>query len=467
MEFESGRKHAAASGRGAVLAKVMRPMRAIYIQVLIAISFAIIFGLVAPDWARAMKPLGDAFVAMLRLMIGPIIFCTIVLGLAQIGDLKQLGRVFIKAFIYFEVISTIALCIGLVVGNLLGPGNGLHAATGDKGAIIAKYQESAAKQGGFADFLFGIIPDTFFSAFVKGDIFQILLLSVLFGAAAIILRGELQGTLRIVEELQKIFFRIIGFMMRLAPIGAFGAMAYTVATHGGETLVSLTKLVLLVYASCILFVLIVLGSVLAACGLSIFKVLRLIREELLIVFGTASAESVLPRLTEKLERAGCERAIVGLVLPTGYSFNTDGTALYMSMAVIFISQATDTALSLSQQLTLLGALLFTSKGGGGIAGAGIVKLAATVQSSPILPLSGLGLLIGVDRFMSEARSITNVIGNTVATFIVAKWEGAFDQVKFEACLAASRSNAANSEAGSARVPTRPEDRPERNPGEAA
>jgi aerobic C4-dicarboxylate transport protein len=461
------RRHAAATGKGVVLAKLVRGMRAIYVQVLIAIGLAIVFGLVAPDWARAMKPLGDAFVGMLRLMIGPIIFCTIVLGLAQIGDLRQLGRVFIKAFVYFEVISTLALCIGLVIGNLLGPGTGLHAGTGEKGAMIAKYQESAAKQGGFADFLFGVIPDTFFSAFVKGDILQILLLSVLFGAAAIILRHEVQGTLRIVEELQKIFFRIIGFMMRLAPIGAFGAMAYTVATHGGETLVSLTKLVLLVYASCILFVLIVLGGVLAACGLSILKVLRLIREELLIVFGTASAESVLPRLTEKLERAGCERAIVGLVLPTGYSFNTDGTALYMSMAVIFISQATDTALSLSQQLTLLGALLFTSKGGGGIAGAGIVKLAATVQSSPILPLSGLGLLIGVDRFMSEARSITNVIGNTVATFVVAKWEGAFDPVKFEACLAAIGSNAAKSEAGSGRLLSGPEDRPERNPGEAA
>jgi len=306
-----------------VLTRLVSATKPIYVQVLIAIALAIALGLVSPDWARAMKPFGDAFVALLRTMIGPIIFCTIVLGLAQIGDLRQLGRVFVKAFVYFEVISTFALCIGLLVGNVFGPGNGLHASKGGVPATLGKYTDSAAKQGSFADFLLGLIPDTFFSAFVKGDILQILLLSVLFGAAAVLLRGEAKGTLRIVEELQNIFFRIIGFMMRLAPIGAFGAMAYTVGTDGGETLVSLTKLVLLVYASCILFVLIVLGSVLAACGLSIFKVLRLIREELLIVFGTASAESVLPRLTEKLERAGCERAIVGLVLPTGYSFNSE------------------------------------------------------------------------------------------------------------------------------------------------
>jgi aerobic C4-dicarboxylate transport protein len=446
-----------------VLTKLPRALRPIYIQVLIAIALAIVFGLVSPDWARAMKPLGDAFISLLRIMIGPIIFCTIVLGLAQIGDLKQLGRVFIKAFIYFEVISTLALCIGLLVGNLLGPGNGLHAGIGEKAAIIGKYQESAAKQGGLADFLLALIPDTFLSAFVKGDILQILVLSVLFGAAAVILREEVQGTLRIVEELQKIFFRIISFMMRFAPVGAFGAMAYTVATHGGETLLSLTKLILLVYASCILFVLIVLGGVLAACGLSIFKVLRLIREELLIVFGTASAESVLPRLTEKLERAGCERAIVGLVLPTGYSFNSDGTAIYMSMAVIFISQATDTALPLSQQLALLGVLLFTSKGGGGIAGAGIVKLAATLQSSPVLPVGGLGLLIGVDRFMSEARALTNMIGNTVATFVVAKWEGAFDPIRFEACLAEAHSPASED----AKVLPLSENRPTPRPHEAA
>jgi len=413
--------------------QIARRLRPIYVQVLIAIVIATIVGMVWPDVGRAMKPLGDGFISLLKIMIGPIIFTTVVTGLTQIRDLGRLGRVLVKAFVYFEVVSTIALAIGMVAANVLEPGAGLHAGK-EITPAIAGFQSSAAKAGGFVEFLLAIIPKTFVSPFADGEILQILIISVMFGTAALLVGDKAQQVISIVGEVQRISFRMLGFIMYLAPLGAFGAMAYTVGLHGGATLFSLMKLILLVYACCVFFVIVVLGAIAGAFGFSIFSILRLVREEFLLVLGTSSSEVALPRLIDKLERAGCERSIVGLVLPTGYSFNTDGTSIYMSMAVIFISQVTDTPLSIGQQLTILAILLFTSKGGAAVSGAGFVKLAATIQSAQVLPVGGLGVLIGVDRFMSEARSITNMIGNAVATLVIAKWEGGFNQAEYDAFM---------------------------------
>ena len=413
--------------------QIARRLRPIYVQVLIAIVIATIVGMVWPDVGRAMKPLGVGFISLLKIMIGPIIFTTVVTGLTQIRDLGRLGRVLVKAFVYFEVVSTTALAIGMVAANVLEPGAGLHAGK-EITPAIAGFQSSAAKAGGFVEFLLAIIPKTVVSPFADGEILQILIISVMFGTAALLVGDKARQVISIVGEVQRISFRMLGFIMYLAPLGAFGAMAYTVGLHGGATLFSLMKLILLVYACCVFFVIVVLGAIAGAFGFSIFSILRLVREEFLLVLGTSSSEVALPRLIDKLERAGCERSIVGLVLPTGYSFNTDGTSIYMSMAVIFISQVTDTPLSIGQQLTILAILLFTSKGGAAVSGAGFVKLAATIQSAQVLPVGGLGVLIGVDRFMSEARSITNMIGNAVATLVIAKWEGGFNQAEYDAFM---------------------------------
>ncbi len=412
---------------------ILRSLRPIYVQVLIAIFIATIVGLVWPDVGRAMKPLGDGFISLLKIMIGPIIFTTVVTGLTQIRDLGRLGRVLFKAFVYFEVVSTIALVMGMVAANVMEPGAGLHAGK-EITPVIAGFQSSAAKAGGFVEFLLAIIPKTFVSPFAEGEILQILIISVMFGTAALLVGDKAKQVISIVAEVQRISFRMLSFIMILAPLGAFGAMAYTVGLHGGATLVSLAKLIVLVYACCAVFVFVVLGAIAGFFGFSILSILRMVREEFLLVLGTSSSEVALPRLLEKLERAGCERSIVGLVLPTGYSFNTDGTSVYMSMAVIFISQVTDTPMTIAQQLSILAILLFTSKGGAAVSGAGFVKLAATLQSSQTLPMGGLGVLIGVDRFMSEARSITNMIGNAVATLVIAKWENGFDEAKYKAFM---------------------------------
>ena len=413
--------------------RILQGLRPIYVQVLIAIAIAVVVGMVWPDVGRAMKPLGDGFISLLKIMIGPIIFTTVVTGLTQIRDLGKLGRVLVKAFVYFEVVSTIALAIGMIAANLFEPGAGLHAGK-DISPAIAGFQSSAAKAGGFVEFLLALIPKTFISPFAEGEILQILIIAVMFGTAALLVGDKARQVVSMIGEVQRISFKMLSFIMYLAPLGAFGAMAYTVGLHGGATLWSLLSLILLVYACCAFFVLVVLGGIAAVFGFSIFSILRLIREEFLLVLGTSSSEVALPRLIDKLERAGCERSIVGLVLPTGYSFNTDGTSIYMSMAVVFVSQVTDTPLSLLQQLAILAILLFTSKGGAAVSGAGFVKLAATIQSSQALPASGLGVLIGVDRFMSEARSVTNMIGNAVATLVIAKWENAFDEEAYEAFM---------------------------------
>lgn len=413
------------------MTKLRAFLRPLYVQVLIAIGLAIIVGLIWPDTGKSLKPLGDSFIALLKILIGPIIFCTIVLGLNQIRDLAKLGRVAIKALIYFEVVSTLALAIGLVVGNVFRPGDGITAPEQEH-EKIADYAEQAKQAGGIVEFFQGLIPGTFFSAFAEGEILQILILAILFGVATLLLGEKVPAILPFIEQAQKIFFKMLGFIMRLAPFGAFGAMAYTVGAHGGSTLLDLLTFVLLLYATAAAFIFVVLGAIAAFSGLSIFKILRLIREEILLVLGTSSSEVALPRLLDKLERAGVEKSVVGLVVPSGYSFNTDGTAIYMSMAIVFLAQITDTPLSIGEQLAVLAVLMFTSKGGAAVSGAGFVKLTATLQSVPAVPLSGLGVLIGVDRFMSEARSITNMIGNTVATFAIAKWDGSFDSAKFHA-----------------------------------
>jgi len=412
----------------------MQLLRELYIQVLIAIGFAIVLGITAPGVAINMKPLGDAFIALLRMLLAPIMFCTVVLGFTHVRDMTQLGRLAMKALLYFEFMSTLAMALGFVVVNIVQPGIGLHATNLALNNGVAKIT-TAATQFTAIGFFLNIIPNTLVDAFAKGDILQVLFISILVGAALSVGGGERNSTiLRMVAEGQQVLFRILGFIMRLAPIGAFGAMAATVGAFGSATLVYLAKLVILYWLTSVFFVIVPLGLVTAMIGLSIFKLLGLIREELLLVLGTASGEVVLPRLMLKLQQAGCDEAVVGFVLPGGYSFNLDGTSIYMAINVAFIAQATDTPFSLLQQVGVLAILLLTSKGGITVSGGAFIKLAATLQTVRTLPLSGLGLLFGIDRLMGTCTALTNVIGNTVAVFIVAKWEGGFNRTLFDAYL---------------------------------
>ena len=410
-------------------------LRQLWVQVVIAILLAIALGLLAPAAAAAMKPLGDAFIALLRMMLAPIIFTTVVLGLAHVADLGKLGRLGLKSLVYFEVVSTLGLLTGFVVVNLVRPGAGLHATN-----LVATegVTRAAAAAHGFTaiGFLLSIIPTTLVDAFARGEILQVLFVSILTGAAAILCRGRVDGVLDLTQQLQTLLFRILGFIMRLAPVGAFGALAAAIGTNGAGTLAYLAKLVGLYYATTLLFCIVVFGAICAANGLSLLKIVRLIKEELLLTLGTASGEVALPRLLLKLQQAGVDEAVVGFVLPAGYSFNLDGTAIYMAMAVGFIAQATDTPFTLGQQLGVLAVALLTSKGGTTVAGGAFVKLAATMQTVQALPLGGLGLLFGVDRLMATAIATSNVLGNVVATLVVAKWENAFDPARFEAFLAA-------------------------------
>jgi aerobic C4-dicarboxylate transport protein len=412
----------------------MRVFKQLYVQVLIGLLLAVLLGATAPAAAVAMKPLGDAFIALLRMMMAPIIFCSVVLGLTHVADMRQLGRLAGKTLIYFEAVTTLAMGVGFVAVNLFQPGAGLHA-----GAMALS--QPAAKAAGDASgftathFLLSIIPTTFFDAFARGEILQVLLVSLLTGAALSI--GGARGSLVLqgIAEFQGLLFRILGFIMRLAPIGAFGAMAAAIGAFGVGTLLYLGKVVVLLWATSLVFILVVFGLIAALIGLSIFKLLRVIKEELLLVLGTASGEVVLPRLIRKLELAGCDPAIVGFVLPAGYSFNLDGTSIYMAIAVAFIAQATDTPFSVGQQLGVLAILLLTSKGGTTVAGGAFVKVAATLQTVRSLPLNGLSLLFGVDRLMSTCIAMTNVVGNTLAVFVIARWEGAFDPPALDAYLA--------------------------------
>ncbi|MDC7787234.1 cation:dicarboxylase symporter family transporter [Rhodoplanes sp. TEM] len=414
----------------------MAYFKQLYVQVLIGIVAGIVLGIVDPPTAVAMKPLGDAFIGLLRMMLAPIIFCSVVVGLTHVANMRQLGRLALKALIYFEVLTTVAMAIGFVAVNIFEPGVGLHATDL---AVDQNVSRIATSAGNFTaiGFFLSIIPHTLVDAFAKGEILQVLLISVLTGAALSVGGvGKDSVLIRGITEGQDVLFRILGFIMKLAPIGAFGAITAAVGAFGAATLLYLAKLVILYWASAVFFVVFGLGAVLATLRLSIFKVLGLIREELLIVLGTASSEVVLPRVMEKLERAGCDGAVVGFVVPSGYSFNLDGTSIYMAIAVGFIAQATDTPFTLGQQLGVLAILLLTSKGGTTVAGGAFIKLAATLQTVRSLPLNGLGLLFGVDRLMATCTALVNVIGNVVATLYIARSENGFDRARWDAYLTA-------------------------------
>ncbi|MDQ9948511.1 MULTISPECIES: cation:dicarboxylate symporter family transporter [Acinetobacter] len=401
-------------------------LKKLHVQVIIAIIAAIILGLVSPEWAKAMKPLGQAFIALLKMLLAPLIFLTLVHGLTHIKDMKKLGRLGIKSLIYFEVLTTVAMLIGFVFVNVLQPGLGLHATDlAEPDAAKGSATLSAV------DFFLNMIPHTIVDAFATGNVLQVLVVSILAGMAINLCCGPDSVIVKGIDEAQTILFKMLGFIMKLAPLGAFGAMSAAIGSYGGETLIYLMKLIGVFYAACFFFMVFVLGAVTWIIGLPFLTILKVIRDEILLVFGTASGEVAFPKLIEKLKKTGCDEAVVGFVLPTGYSFNLDGTALYMAIAVGFIAQATDTPLSLIDQLVLLAILSFTSKGGTTVAGGAFIKLAATLQSVKTLPLGGLGLLFGVDRIMATIMAITNIIGNTLAVYAVARWENAFDADAFE------------------------------------
>jgi aerobic C4-dicarboxylate transport protein len=398
----------------------------LYVQVLTAIIIGVILGYVAPETGAAMRPLGDGFIKLVRMMITPIIFCVVVVGIAKIGDLKAVGRIGTKALIYFEVVSTIALVIGLVVVNIIKPGVGVNADPASLDANAVASYASAAEQLSTTEFLLNIIPSTIIGAFAAGEILQVLFFSVLFGIALLHVGSAGRHLLEIIDQFAHGLFQMMNMLMRVAPIGAFGAMAFTIGRYGIGTLLQLGALMAGVYLTCVFFVCVVLGLIARMAGFNIFKFLRYIKEEILITIGTSSSEAVLPRMMARLEHLGCSRPVVGLVIPTGYSFNLDGTSIYMTMAAIFIAQATNSPLGLGEQIGLLGLAILTSKGSAAITGGGFVTLAATLAAFPAVPVAGLALIVGIDRFMSEARAITNLIGNGVATVVIARWEGALD-----------------------------------------
>src|SRR5687767_5280899 len=407
----------------------------LYVQVLAAILAGVLLGHFAPEVGAKMKPLGDGFIKLIKMIIGPVIFLTVVVGIAKMGDLKHVGRVGIKALIWFEVATTLALALGLIVVNLVQPGAGMNvSAESLDRSSVAGYAD-AAKSQSTVEFVLNVIPNTVVGAFAEGNLLQVLLFSLLFGAALTRLGERGHRVLHFFEEASHAFFGVVDTIMRLAPIGAFGAMAFTIGKYGVGTLASLGYLMAAVYATCLLYIIVVLGGIARISGFSLWKFLKYIRGELVLVLGTSSSESALPRLMDRLERAGCDRAVVGLVVPTGYSFNLDGTCIYLTMAAVFIAQAMGITLTLGEQLTLLAVLLLTSKGAAGVTGSGFITLAATLAAlGGKVPVEGVALILGVDRFMSEARALTNIIGNGVATMVVAKWEGLRDDAKMHAAL---------------------------------
>jgi aerobic C4-dicarboxylate transport protein len=402
----------------------MRLLKNLTFRVLVAIAIGVILGVAAPETARAMRPLGDTFIALVRMVIGPIIFLTITLGIANMNDLKKVGTVGLKALIYFEVVTTFALAIGLVVVNVTKPGAGLDVssmARGDVSEVAAQ-----GKATSFVDFLTHIVPTSIVDAFAKGDILQIVFFSILFGIALSATGDFGRPLVDFFDRVLQVFFRITAMIMVVAPIGAFGAIAFTVGNFGIRTLLPLGRLMLDVYATMFLFVFVVLNLICRIYGFSLWEFLKYIKDEILLVLGTSSSEVALPRMLVKLERYGCARPVVGLVIPAGYSFNLDGTSIYLSMAAIFIAQAFGVDLSIGQQLSLLAILMLTSKGAAGVTGSGFIVLASTLAATRVVPVEGLAIVLGVDRFMSEARAIVNLIGNGVATLVVSRLEGAFD-----------------------------------------
>ena len=398
----------------------------LWVQVLMAMALAVVFGYLYPQKAAAMKPLGDGFIRLITMVITLMIFCTVVTGIAGMQDMKKIGRVGVKALLYFELVSTLALFIGLVVGNLVHPGAGfdVNVAALDTKAV-ADYAGQAKAQNA-TDFILHIIPTTVVDAFAKGDILQVLLVSLLFGFALSAMGKRAKPLVDLLDGLMHAVFGVVGIVMRLAPIGAFGAMAYTIGKYGVTSLGPLLKLIALFYFTCAVFVLVVLGAIARIAGFSILKFLLYIKEEIIIVLGVASSEPALPTLMEKMENLGCSKALVGLVLPTGYTFNTDGTSLYMTLAALFVAQATNTHLTLYQQLTIFAVAVLTSKGASGIQGAAFIALVATLTAFPIIPVAGMALLLGIDRFMATARAVVNMLGNGVATVVIARWEGELD-----------------------------------------
>ena len=427
-----------------------RLLRSLYFQVVVAIVLGVLLGAWDPELGAKMQPLGEGFIKLIKMLIAPVIFCTVVIGIGGVEDVKKVGKTGGLALMYFEVMSTIALVIGLVVVNLLRPGTGLNVdpATLNTGSIAA--YTGPGKLLTTPEFLLNVIPNTVVDAFARGEILQVLLFAILFGFALQRLGPRGTAMLAFIDHFAQVLFGIVGIVMRAAPVGAFGAMAFTIGKYGFGSLLSLGKLMGSFYLTCLLFIFGALGLVARLHGFNIWRFLKYIREEILVVLGTSSSESALPRMIAKLQRLGASKQVVGLVIPAGYSFNLDGTSIYLTMATLFIAQATNTPLNWSQQLTLLAVLLLTSKGAAGVTGSGFIVLAATLSSVGTLPVAGLALILGIDRFMSEARAITNVIGNGVATLVVAKWTGELDTATMQLELAAGPAPA-----GGARVQEAP------------
>jgi aerobic C4-dicarboxylate transport protein len=405
--------------------------QSLYFQVIVAIVIGVALGHFYPDVGTAMKPLGDGFIKLIKMLIAPIIFCTVVIGIAGMEDMKKVGKTGGLALLYFEVVSTLALIIGLIVVNVVKPGVGMNIDPDTLDTAAVTSYIGPANDMSAIEFMLNVIPTTLVDAFARGEILQVLLIAVLFGFALHKLGGRTSLVFEFIEKFSHVLFVIVGFIMRVAPIGAFGAMAFTIGNYGIASLLSLGKLMATFYLTCLLFIVLVLGLIARLHGFSLRKFIHYIREELLIVLGTSSSESALPRLIAKLEKLGVQKTVVGLVVPTGYSFNLDGTSIYLVMAAVFIAQATNTPLDIMQQLGLLAVLLLTSKGAAGITGSGFIVLAATLAAVGDVPVTGLALILGIDRFMSEARALTNLIGNGVATIVVGKWTGDLDTVQLQ------------------------------------
>jgi aerobic C4-dicarboxylate transport protein len=407
----------------------------LYVQVLIAIVVGILLGHFSPDAGKAMKPLGDAFIALIRMMIAPLIFCTVVHGIASMSDLKKVGRIGVKTLLYFEVVSTFALALGLIVGELVHPGSGFNI---DVAAIDPKAVSSyvtRAKDESLVAHLMAIVPDSFFGALARGDLLQVLLVSILSGFAISLMGKAGEEIASAIDKAARVFFGIIRIIVQVAPIGAFGAMAFTIGSYGLGSLVNLGALIATFYATSVLFVVIVLGTIARLSGFSILRFIGYIKDELLIVLGTSSSETVLPHMMQKMEHLGASKSVVGLVIPTGYSFNLDGTNIYMTLATLFLAQATNTPLTIGQELGILVIAMITSKGASGVTGAGFVTLAATLAIVPDIPIQSLAILLGIDKFMSECRALTNLVGNGVATIMISRWEGELDAEKLHATMA--------------------------------
>jgi aerobic C4-dicarboxylate transport protein len=407
----------------------------LYVQVLIAILLGVILGHFFPDTGKALKPLGDAFISLIRMMIAPVIFCTVVHGISSMGDLRRVGRVGLKTLFYFEAVSTLALLMGLLIGELVHPGTGFNIDPHSLDAKAVASYVTRAKEDGITAHLLAIIPDSYFGALARGDLLQILLVAILSGFAIAYMGPAGEPITAAIDKASRVFFGIIRIIVKVAPIGAFGAMAFTVGAFGLGSLLNLAALIATFYLTSILFVVIVLGAIARFTGFSIFRFIAYIKDELLIVLGTSSSETALPQLMQKMERLGSSRAVVGLVVPTGYSFNLDGTNIYMTLATLFLAQATNTHLTIMQELGILVIAMITSKGASGVTGAGFVTLAATLAIVPDIPIASLAILVGIDKFMSECRALTNIIGNGVASVVISRWEGELDAKKLHETMA--------------------------------